>query len=121
MNFKEIYENEFKKNLEEFNVMAIQDDYYNWSGNRYLDRFGKPILIDQSDVSTQHIFFDDNAKYAEKNICDVRDVYTGEILEDSKYRDKYVCRVEPHRCILEEDYFLRLIATAENKRDLELA
>ena len=41
-----MYENEFNKNLEVFNSMAIQDDYYNWSGNGWLDRFGKPLLID---------------------------------------------------------------------------
>lgn len=33
---------------------------------------------------------------------------------------KYVFKVEPHRAILENDYFIKLIEKAESSRDLEI-
>jgi hypothetical protein len=63
--------------------MAIQDDYFNWSSNSFKDKVGKPLLIDQSDTDSQIIFFDDNAKFEEQNICDVRDVVTDKKLLDA--------------------------------------
>ena len=54
------------------------------------------------------------------NICrgetsstDVRDVVTGEDIPFKKANNKYVVRVEPHRAILEPDYFIKMIEIAE--------
>ena len=41
--------------------MAIQDDYGCWKSTKFMKHGGKLLLLDQSDHSTQHIFFDDNA------------------------------------------------------------
>ena len=43
----------------------------------------------------------------------MRDVVTGEELPYKKYNNKYVVRVEPHRAILEPDYFIKMIEVAE--------
>ena len=51
---------------------------------------------------------------------DVRDVVSGEILSQKKFMNKYVVRVEPHRAILEPDYFIKLIEAAEHNRDEEV-
>lgn len=51
---------------------------------------------------------------------DVRDVINGESLPYRRFINKYVCKVEPHRAILEPDYFIKLIESAEQKRDEEV-
>ena len=51
---------------------------------------------------------------------DVRDVVNGDVLPSSKFINKYVVRVESHRAILEPDYFIKLIETAEHLRDQEV-
>ena len=51
---------------------------------------------------------------------DVRDVITGEGIAYHKFINKYVVKVEPHRAILEPDYFIKLIDFAEQRRDEEV-
>lgn len=38
-------------------------------------------MLDQADYTTQHIFFDDNADEGDECIVDVRDVITGQALD----------------------------------------
>ena len=54
-----------------------------------------------------HEFRDD------KCIVDVRDVVSGQVIPYNKFINKYVIRIEPHRAILEPDYFIKLIEGAE--------
>ena len=77
----------------------------------------KILLIDQADYGTQHIFFDDNCDENEECIVDVRDVITKEILPYQKFINRYAVKVEPHRAILEPDYFIKMIEMAETSRD----
>jgi hypothetical protein len=44
---------------------------------------------------------------------DVRDVISGEEIAYHKFINKYVVKVEPHRAILEPDYFIKWIEMAE--------
>ncbi len=44
---------------------------------------------------------------------DVRDVINGEEIPYRKFINKYVVKVEPHRAILEPDYFIKCIDMAE--------
>ena len=97
--------------------MAIQDDYRNWADNDRHREVAKLLLLDQGDYGTQHIFFDDNANEDEDCIVDARDVITKEILKDKKMKNVYVIHVEPHRAILEPDYFIKMIEQAEIERD----
>ena len=87
--------------------MAINEDYHNYAANDCHNEVGKLLLMDQSDYQTQHIFFDDNADPNEDCIVDVRDAVTKEILPYNKFINRYVVRVEPHRAILETDYFVK--------------
>jgi len=50
----------------------------------------------------------------------VRDVVTKEILPYQKFINRYVIKVEPHRAILEPDYFIKMIEVAEQSRDEEI-
>lgn len=77
-------------------------------------------MIDQADYGTQHIFFDDNADEGEDCIVDVRDVISKEIVSYNKMKNRYVVKVEPHRAILEPDYFIKMIEMAESNRDDEI-
>lgn len=44
---------------------------------------------------------------------DVKDVINGESIPYHKFANKYVVKVEPHRAILEPDYFIKQIELAE--------
>lgn len=50
----------------------------------------------------------------------MRDVVSGEQLQYRKFINKYVVKVEPHRAVLEADYFIKLIEMAEMRRDEEI-
>jgi hypothetical protein len=100
--------------------MAINDDFENWEANDFHNEAAKPLFIDQADYQTHHIFFDDNANEDEDCIVDVRDVITKEIIPYQKFINKYVVKVEPHRAILEVDYYIKQIEIAEQNRDLEI-
>ena len=100
--------------------MAIHEDYENWKANDFHCEAAKPLFIDQADYQTHHIFFDDNADEGEDCIVDVRDVITKEIIPYDKFINKYVVKVEPHRAVLEVDYYIKQIEIAEQNRDLEI-
>tara|TARA_B110000285_G_C15089284_1_gene598113 strand:+ start:1141 stop:1548 length:408 start_codon:yes stop_codon:yes gene_type:complete len=106
--------------LKKYSSMAIQDDYENWNENDQHREVAKLLLIDQADYGTQHIFFDDNADEDEDCIVDVRDVISKEIISYNKLKNRYVVKVEPHRAILEPDYFIKMIEMAETCRDDEI-
>jgi hypothetical protein len=46
-------------------------------------------------------------------VVDVRDVVTAENVPYKKYINKYVVKIEPHKALLEQDYFIKLIEQAE--------
>lgn len=100
--------------------MSIAEDYPAWKESGFSNSRAKLLLVDQADYNTQHIFFDDNADDGDECIVDVRDVITGDKIDQSKYMDMYVVKVQPHRAILESEYFIKMIETAEAKRDEEI-
>ena len=81
----------------------------------------KLLLLDQSDYSTQHVFFDDKADDEDDCIVDVRDYKTQEIVPWKKFIRKNVIKVVPHRAILEPDYFVQMIELADKNRNTEIA
>lgn len=93
--------------LKKSSTLAIQDDYAHWAENDKHRECSKLLMVDQADYSTQHIFFDDNADPEEDCIVDVRDAITGDILPYKKFIGRYVIQAEPHRAILETDYFIK--------------
>ena len=50
-------------------------------------------------------------------VVDVKDAINGKHLSYKGTIDKYVFKVEPHRAILEHDYFIKMIEIAEKNRD----
>jgi len=50
----------------------------------------------------------------------VRELATGDPIPYRKFINMYVMKVEPHRAILEPDYFIKLIETAVANRDEEI-
>jgi hypothetical protein len=50
----------------------------------------------------------------------VRDAITKDVLRYKKFLGRYVVKVEPHRAILEPDYFIKQIELAEQNRDDEI-
>ena len=100
--------------------MLITDDKQNWAENDNHREMAKLMLIDQSDYCTHHIFFDDQADDDENGIVDGRDLITNEIISTNQMKNKYIIKVEPHRAILEPDYYCKMIETAEKNRDEEV-
>ena len=100
--------------------MSMSEDYAAWRDSGFSNSRAKLLLVDQADYNTQHIFFDDNADDGDECIVDVRDIITGDKIDQSKYMDMYVVKVQPHRAILESEYFIKMIETAEAKRDEEI-
>lgn len=102
--------------LKKHSVMAIQDDpeamiKTNWQSSDV----GKPLLVDQADHNTQHIFFDDHDRFV-----DVRDLVTGEKIPREKALNMYLVPVQSHRAVLESDYFIKAIEMCEANRDEEI-
>lgn len=95
----------FKK----YGSMSMSEDYPAWAASGRSNSRAKLLLVDQADYNTQHIFFDDNADEGDDCIVDVRDVITGEKVDQGKYMDMYVVKAQPHRAILESDYFIKMI------------
>ena len=106
--------------LKKHNTIAIQDDFEPWLESGKHRDYGKLLYVDQADYQTQHIFFDDNAWENEKCNIDVRDLITGDQIKYKKFANMYVTRVEPHRAVVESDYFIKLIEACEQKRDEEI-
>ena len=111
---------EILETLKKHSSMAIQEDLTNWKKNDEHREVAKLLLVDQADYNTLHIFFDDSAHEGEDCIVDVRDVITKEVLPYEKFINRYVIKVEPHRAILEPDYFIKMIEIAERSRDDEI-
>lgn len=53
-------------------------------------------------------------------MVDAKDAVSGKSLPYGKLIDRFAVKVEPHRAILEGDYFIRLIERAEKARDEEI-
>lgn len=106
--------------LKKYSTMTVQDDEFNWNASGRKKDNGKLLLVDQADYNTLHIFFDDRAHAEDDCIIDVRDAVTKEVLPYKKFINKYVVKVEPHRAILEGDYFIKMIELIERNRDDEI-
>lgn len=100
--------------------MAIHDDWSYWNSNGEEADSGKLLLIDQSDYTTQHIFFDDNVFADRAKIVDVRDLITGEVIPHKKAINKYIFQVDPYKAIVEPDYFLKAVEVCEQARSEEI-
>ena len=87
--------------------MAVQEDWKHWNENGEDREYAKLLLIDQADYQTQHIFFDDHIWPDDECIVDVRDAITKEVIPYKKANNRYIVQVQPHRAILEGDYFLK--------------
>ena len=61
--------------------MSMGEDYPAWKESGFSNSRAKLLLVDQADYNTQHIFFDDNADEGDECIVDVRDVITGEKID----------------------------------------
>ena len=97
------------ENYKKFGSMSVSEDYPSWKKSGFSNSSAKLLTVDQADYNTQHIFFDDNADDGDECIVDVRDVITGEKIEQHKYMNMYVVKVHPHRAILESEYFIKMI------------
>jgi hypothetical protein len=73
--------------------------------------------VDEKDESMHQIFFDDNiSDKLDCSIVDIRNAITGEKIEYRNAINKYMVKVEPHKAILDEDYFIKKIYECEAKK-----
>ena len=78
------------------------------------------LYIDPADYNTQHIYFD--AKWGLGDDCriSVRDIITNNEIPFKDAINKYIAMVEPHRAVVEPDYFMKLIEMCEYTKDQEI-
>lgn len=80
------------------------------------------LFVDPADYNTQHIYFDSKLGLGNEQCrLEVRDVISGEKLPFESFINIYAAQVEPHRALLESDYFLKLIEMCEITRDAEIS
>ena len=78
------------------------------------------LYIDPADYNTHHIYFDSKS-LADDDRLEVRDIISGdEITYGENYINIYAAQVEPHRALLESDYFMKLIEMCEICREQEI-
>ena len=113
--------------LKKHRAITIQDDFEHWLESGKQRDYGKLFYVDQADDQTQHIFFDDSAWENEKCNIDVKDLFTGDKSSTrtannvlKKFANMYVTRVEPHRAVMESDYFYKPIEVCGQKHYEEI-
>ncbi len=79
------------------------------------------MFVDQAEYNTLHIYFDSRLGLGEDCRLDVKDLITNESIPFQKFINIYAALVEPHRALLEQDYFLKLIEMCEMTRDNEIS
>ena len=80
-----------------------------------LNTFSLTIMLTRKLLFSLCFFYRD-----EDCIVDVRDAITKDILSYKRFLGRYVIKVEPHRAIMEPDYFIKQIEIAEQNRDEEI-
>ena len=99
---------------------ALRDDWPFWETQGQQADCGKLLLLDPSDYTTQHIFFDDSIEENDAKCIDVRNLVNGEVLPYKKTVNKYIVRVDSYRAITEADYFMKQIEACELARTEEI-
>lgn len=111
----------FMETIQKSCSYALQDDPTYWEAKGKASSAGKLFLVDESDFGTQHIFFDDTiGEDSEANEVDIRNLVTGEPISYQNAINKYMVRVETHKAILENDYFVKRIEECEARRSEEI-
>ena len=96
-------------------------DYYPWWGlaNGKAGQAGKVLYVDETDLSTHAVFFDDHAGRPEEKdgyIVDVRDAAGAPRLYDASVAGVHVVRSEPLDCLSDVEYFVKVVDAAEATR-----
>ena len=114
--YKEIYLSFMDKISQNCSFCVLDDySYFIHNGNKH----GKLFLIDPYDVDTLQIFFDiELDKYPEK--IDVVDVVTKKQLSKEYYMNKFVVSVEPHKAVIDINYYFKKVEECINNRKSEL-
>ena len=73
------------------------------------------IVLQSKDYNILQEFF-----RGETSQVSVIDVISGQPIHFKKAINKYIIKVEPHRAVLEPDYFIKLIENAEQLRTEEI-
>eukprot|EP00826_Nyctotherus_ovalis_P026662 TRINITY_DN2080_c0_g3_i1.p1 TRINITY_DN2080_c0_g3~~TRINITY_DN2080_c0_g3_i1.p1 ORF type:complete len:221 (+),score=79.98 TRINITY_DN2080_c0_g3_i1:1111-1773(+) len=111
----------FMETIQKSCSYALQDDSTYWEAKGKIPSAGKLFLVDESDFGTQHIFFDDTiGEDSEMSEVDIRNLVTGEPISYQNAINKYMVRVETHKAILENDYFVKRVEECETRRAEEI-
>ncbi|EAS03685.2 Dpy-30 motif protein (macronuclear) [Tetrahymena thermophila SB210] len=106
--------------LKESCGLGFQDDFLSWDHFDRKIQCSKPLIIDQQDYQTQHIFFDDNVWNDDDCIVDVRDCISGQQIPLKRSMNKYMVKVDIIDVIKDPDYFIKCIDFCEKSRAEEI-
>ena len=100
--------------------LAIRDDWNSWMLGGKKPEYGKPIFINSEDTATLSMFLDDNIVLDDNpdyNIVGPKDSKTGIPIPASTLANSgQLVRVNTLNAILDENYFVKQIDTALEKR-----
>ena len=110
---KEIYAN-FSQCEE---IQLFTDDYHWWREGGFKHSSGKPLFVDPSDLSVQHIIFEDNfrAWRPDNSIVDVQIMENGNFhsVDPQDYEGIFVVKSDLYKSIVNENYFIEQVETCE--------
>ena len=110
-------------------VSGFVDDFYHWRGHNFHHGFGKPLWIDPSDRSVQHVFFDDNIRVSDvDNIVDLRMFESDAtstrqltVSETAIFEDMCLVQNDLLQAAEDVEYFVKKVKVCEEKYDRFLA
>lgn len=110
-------------------VGGFVDDYFHWQGEGFHHCAGKPLWIDQSERSVQHIFFDDNIRVSDfDNIVDLRMFESGGVStrqlsvdETAIFEDMCLVQNDLLQAVEDVEYFIKKLEVCEQKYNNVLA
>ena len=104
-------------------ISGIRDDYLYWRRHQYRPDAGKPLWINLSDLSCQHVLFDDNIRLTEpESIADLQvhdakgqRVHNEDILK--RCEEACLVQVDTIQVSMDQDYFVNKIQNCVEKYD----
>ena len=72
------------------------------------------LLVDEGDYNTLHMYFDSKLGLGDDETrLEVRDIINNKKIPFKRFINIYAAVVEPHRALMESDYFMKLIEMCE--------
>eukprot|EP00466_Bigelowiella_natans_P015471 jgi/Bigna1/145814/aug1.104_g20522 len=96
-------------------TLALRDCFIHWREYKQVGEAGKLFILDSINPTRRHeVFFDDNIRYSETKIVDIRDFRDLSVpISVARAINKFLVRAEPLESITNKDYFWEKLKLCE--------